>query len=93
MAEVIAELRRQYDFVLIDSPPMLQLTDARILAKLTDSVLLICRAGHTRADHAAEAARLLWSDGNRLRGTILNDWNVNAEDPSYLRTYRAHYTG
>jgi succinoglycan biosynthesis transport protein ExoP len=92
MAEVIEQLRKDYDFVLIDSPPMLQLSDARILARLADSVLLICRAGQTRADQAVEAAGLLWSDGSRLTGTILNEWNVKAEDPSYLRTYRSHYS-
>jgi receptor protein-tyrosine kinase len=92
MAEVIGQLRKDYDFVLIDSPPMLQLTDARILARLADSVVLICRAGQTRADQAVEAAGLLWSDGSRLTGTILNGWNVKAEDPSYLHTYRSHYS-
>jgi tyrosine-protein kinase Etk/Wzc len=91
MAEVLSQLKKEFDFILVDSPPMLQLTDGRILAKLADSVLLVCRAGHTRADHAIEAARLLSYDGSRLSGTILNVWDVKAEDPSYFRAYHAHY--
>jgi len=87
MAELLDQLRKDYDFVLIDSPPMLHLTDARIMGQLADAVVLVCRAGYTRADQAVEAARLLSADGTKLMGTILNDWNVKAEDPDYLIAY------
>jgi succinoglycan biosynthesis transport protein ExoP len=88
MADILGELKRTYDFVIIDSPPILHLTDSRILASLADSVLLVCRAGQTRTDQATEAARLLSADGSRLAGAILNDWNATSEDPDYLRVYR-----
>jgi capsular exopolysaccharide synthesis family protein len=91
MADVLAELKKTYDFVLLDSPPLLQLTDSRILAKLADSVLLVCRAGRTRADQASEAARLLCADGSTLAGAILNDWNAKSEDPDYFRAYNCYY--
>ena len=92
MAEVVSELRKEYGFVLIDSPPMLQLSDARVLARLSDSVLLVCRAGQTRADQAAEAVGLLRSDGINVIGTVLNGWDVTSEDPAYLRSYRSYYS-
>jgi capsular exopolysaccharide synthesis family protein len=91
MEKLLQELRRQYDFVLIDSPPMLQLTDARILGRLADAVVLICRAGHTRPEQMLEAARLLAVDGSALFGTILNDWNVKTEDPDYFNSYHSYY--
>jgi len=91
MEKLLQELRRQYDFVLIDSPPMLQLTDARILARLADAVVLVCRAGKTRPEQVLEAARLLALDGSALVGTILNDWNPKAEDPEYFKGYSSYY--
>jgi polysaccharide biosynthesis transport protein len=91
MEALLQELRKQYDFVLIDSPPMLQLTDARILARMADAVVLVCRAGRTRPEQVQEAARLLAVDGSAIFGTILNDWNARTEDPDYLNSYRSYY--
>jgi succinoglycan biosynthesis transport protein ExoP len=91
MEKLLQDLRKQYDFVLIDSPPMLQLTDARILARLADAVVLVCRAGKTKPEQVMEAARLLELDGSPLVGTILNDWNPKAEDPEYFNGYGSYY--
>lgn len=91
--EVLAELRKRFNFVLIDSPPMLHFPEGRILGRLADSVLLVCRAGHTRSDQLAEAVRLCSSNGSRLAGTILNDWDVMSEDPKSARLYQSYYRG
>jgi polysaccharide biosynthesis transport protein len=90
MGELMADLRKRYDFVLIDSPPMLHMADARILARHTDGVVLVCRAGQSRSEHVVEAAQILEQDGSALLGTVLNDWDIKAEDPGYFSAYK-HY--
>ena len=84
LASVIDIARSQFDFVLIDAPPLLGLADARLLGKFTDGLILVCRAGHTRLDDLDEARRLLTEDGTYILGTILNDYDLQRErSPQY----------
>jgi polysaccharide biosynthesis transport protein len=76
MLELLQRLRCDFDHVLIDTPPMLQIPDARILGRLVDAAILICRAGKTDRDAALAAKRRLTDDGIPLLGTILNDWDL-----------------
>ena len=69
---LLARLSRDFDVVLIDTPPILHMADARILAGQSDGALLVCRAGTTSHDEAANARDILDHDGVRLVGTILN---------------------
>jgi capsular exopolysaccharide synthesis family protein len=73
LAELIAAARKKYDAVVIDSPPLLQLVDARLLSWHTDGVVLVCRSGATDRQSAQAAVRLLQSDGTHVLGVILND--------------------
>jgi succinoglycan biosynthesis transport protein ExoP len=82
--ELLMLLRSEFDMVLIDTPPMLQMPDARILGRLADAVILVIRAGQTARDAALAARQRFAQDGTRLLGTVLNDW-----DPKH--SSRAHY--
>jgi capsular exopolysaccharide synthesis family protein len=73
--ELMDQLRRQFDAVIIDTPPVMHLADARVLGRLADAVVLVVRAGETNRDVAIAARRRLAEDGIPLLGTILNDWN------------------
>jgi polysaccharide biosynthesis transport protein len=88
--DVLREVRKKFDFVLIDSPPLIPLTDARLLGKHADGAILICRAGQTSFDQLIATRRRLAEDGTLVIGTILNDWNATSEDPSYLRSYEGY---
>ncbi|MBV9771592.1 MAG: polysaccharide biosynthesis tyrosine autokinase [Bryobacterales bacterium] len=70
---LIDQLRADFDVVLIDSPPVLAIADARILARYADGVVLVYRVSTTPAEAARMAARRLQSDGSLVLGTILND--------------------
>jgi capsular exopolysaccharide synthesis family protein len=85
--DVLKLMREEYDFVLVDSPPMIPLTDARLLGQHADGVILICRSGQTTMDQLVTTRRRLAEDGIHVMGTILNDWNAYSEDPSYLNSY------
>jgi len=69
--KVIEELRAHFDYVLIDSSPLLAVTDAAILSTNADGVLMIARFGHTKRDHLEHAVGSLRSVGASLLGTVL----------------------
>jgi polysaccharide biosynthesis transport protein len=71
---LIERLRQWFDFVLIDTPPMQYLSDARVFASHVDGALLVFRAGKTTRDAALAAQDCLRQDGVAILGTILNDW-------------------
>ena len=87
LEEILTGLRKQYDFILLDSPPMMALTDARLLSRNTDGVILVCRAGRTTGEQLSFSYRRLAEDGIEVIGTILNDWNPRSEDPAYFSSY------
>jgi len=71
MLELLQRFRSEFDMVLIDTPPMLQIADARILGRLVDTAILVFRAGKTSRDAALAAKRRLTDDGIPVLGTIL----------------------
>ena len=69
--ECLRRWRERYDFVLLDSPPVLAVADAQILAGLADGVIMVLRASHDRRVEAAEAYGQLVAVGARVLGTVL----------------------
>lgn len=86
MREAIAELRRRFKFVVIDSPPIMAATDAVVLSALTDGVLLVVRSGETPKEAFARTRDILASVKCRLLGVVLNA--VDAGAPDYRYSYR-----
>jgi capsular exopolysaccharide synthesis family protein len=70
MREVVKTATLTYDWVVIDSPPVLPLADGRFLAALTDAVVLVVREAHTRREELQESLAAL--KGAPLAGIILN---------------------
>ncbi len=70
-SKTLRQWKRDYDFVILDSPPVLPVADARILAGQVDSTILTVRAAHCRRADAVEAVELLTASGGRPIGTIL----------------------
>ncbi len=86
MAEAIAELRKKYKFVVIDSPPIMAATDAVILSVQADGVLLVVRSGETPKVAFTRTRDLLISVKSNLLGVVLNAVDSNA--PDYYYSYR-----
>lgn len=85
---LLDRLSREFDMVLIDTPPALHMADTRILAREADGVILVFRASTTTLDAAAMARDLFDRDGIPLVGTILNDFNPQREGwTSYYKDY------
>ena len=72
MRLLVSELRHRYDVVLIDAPPLLPVTDASLLASISDGAILVVRHGETGADEVRTAVERLHSVGARLLGTVLS---------------------
>jgi capsular exopolysaccharide synthesis family protein len=89
--EFLNHAREEFHTVIIDTPPMLQMPDARVLGRLADGVILVVRSAQTTRESAAAAAQRLMEDGTRVLGTILNEWDPRkASHSGYAYAYR-HY--
>jgi capsular exopolysaccharide synthesis family protein len=73
MKGVINQLLDRYDFILVDSPPVLPVADGLVLSRLVDSVLLVVRSRVTDKKLAQEARRRLARVHARILGIVLND--------------------
>jgi capsular exopolysaccharide synthesis family protein len=67
---LLSELRAQFDYVIVDSSPLLAVTDAAILAAGADGVLVMARFGQTKCDQLTHAVGNLNSVGARLLGAV-----------------------
>jgi receptor protein-tyrosine kinase len=84
---VIELLRADFDYVLLDAPPLLEFADARLLGKRAGGVILVCRAGRTKSNQLNEAWSVLTEDGANVLGTILNGYDLKTECPSRYSSY------
>jgi Mrp family chromosome partitioning ATPase len=73
MAELLKYVRSDFDIVLIDTPPALQISDARVLGRMMDRVIMVIRAGFPTREAAVVARQRFDEDGTRVPGTTLND--------------------
>jgi len=88
LQRLLDELRNQADVVVIDSPPVLVVADATLLARQVDGVLLVLRAGHTRKRAAQQAVESLQQVGATVLGVVLNAAPMRRSD-----YYASHYYG
>ncbi len=72
MAELLATLRERADLVIIDSPPLLPVTDAAVLAGHADGVILVARHGRTTRDQYTKAVERLQAVDARVLGGVLS---------------------
>ena len=70
--KMLAELRSQFDYVIIDSAPLLAVTDGAIMAAKTDGALFVVKAGKTRRDQVSHAIGMLNDVDATLLGSILS---------------------
>ena len=88
MFELIAVLRRDFDYIIMDSPPLLPVVDALALATRADKILVIVEWCRTPRASVYEAFRVLGPEANRVAGVVLNKVDFN-QLPGY-GGYRYH---
>jgi capsular exopolysaccharide synthesis family protein len=92
---LLQSLSRQYDRIIIDSPPIIAVTDATILSTLVDGVMLVVRGFSTSKEVVRFGAKTIGDVSARLAGVVLNAINLDHQEYKYYYYYyrRTGYYG
>ena len=91
MKNVLADLRKQYDHIVIDSPPTLSVTDAVVMSTDADAVVLVIRSGHTTKPALRRARDILLQVNARVCGVLVNAVDLSSPDYYYHYEYQGKY--
>ncbi|MBC8016363.1 MAG: CpsD/CapB family tyrosine-protein kinase [Sporomusaceae bacterium] len=83
MRELFDYLKTQADYLIIDAPPVIAVTDACVLASQVDGIFLVVNSGTIRREMAQKARDLLIEASGRVLGVILNRVEIEGEDDYY----------
>jgi capsular exopolysaccharide synthesis family protein len=89
MESMLRELRKRFKFVVIDSPPVLPVTDAMILSTLVDGVVFVVESGSTVRGAVTRARKILHNVGANVLGIVLN--KVDLRHDGYYGEYGHYY--
>ena len=81
------QLKKEYDFVILDTPPVLPVTDATVLSQMVDGVILVTRYGRTTYESIIKAKENLERVKANLLGTVINDTPITGQHGSYYYYY------
>lgn len=87
MDSFLSNVRSKFDYIILDSPPIVAVTDAEILAKKVDSSLLVVSADVTEVVMMDRAIQLLKNDNSFLLGVVLNNFSTKPGYGSYYKYY------
>ena len=90
--KLIRMLRKEFDYILIDSPPLLPVTDGGLIAQQADGVLLVVKAGSTKVDQFRGGRDLLSKVNASVLGVLLNMIPLNRNGESYGYRYGYSYS-
>jgi capsular exopolysaccharide synthesis family protein len=95
MREMLATLSTQYDHIILDSPPLINVTDPVILSTMVDGVIMVVHAGKSTRDVVRRASQELTGVGAKVFGVVLNNVNLQREgyDEYYYQRYYSGYYG
>jgi len=88
MTEFLNKLKTEFDIIIIDSPPLIAVTDSEILSRAVDGAVLVVSANFTEMDMMQKAVQMLDHDGGTFLGTILNNFSYR---PGYSSYYKYYY--
>ena len=93
MKRIIDSCKRNFDYVIIDSAPVLGLADALILSRKVDGVLFVTQAGVTGKDSFRMAMKRLAQVQAPVLGVVLNQVNLDSPEYAYYSSYYYNYEG
>lgn len=91
-SRLLKDAEREYDIVLIDTPPMLAVSDPCIAATKTDGLVLVLRMAKNKRNAAKRAAELIHTNNIQVVGVVCNATSAQAEGYSYKETYGEYLT-
>ena len=94
MRDLMAKFRKQYDRIIVDSPPLLAFSDALVLSRLSDGALFVIWGGVTRRDAVKKTTQAIQGVNGKVLGVVLNNtsasWNSSSHE---YYPYYDHYYG
>ncbi|RPI70859.1 MAG: polysaccharide biosynthesis tyrosine autokinase, partial [Ignavibacteriales bacterium] len=87
MREFLADMREKYDIVILDSPPIIAVTDSEILSTMVDGTILIISADTTEVELMERSVELMKNDKSSFIGAILNNFSYKSGYGSYYKYY------
>ncbi len=91
MRDILAELREQYDHIVVDTPPTLSVTDAVVMSTRADAVVLVIRSGQTTKQALRRSRDILMQVNARVAGVLLNAVDLTSPDYYYYYEYQGKY--
>jgi len=92
MGGLLAELRPQFDHIVIDTPPTLSVTDAVVLSPRADATILVIRSGQTTKQALRRARDILMQVNAHVAGVLLNAVDLTSPDYYYYYEYQGKYS-
>jgi capsular exopolysaccharide synthesis family protein len=92
MEKLVQILRQKFDHVIIDSPPILPITDATIISTLVDGVIMVVESDKTSRAALNRACRVMEHSGGRILGTVFNKVDTRRDGYYGYRYYHGYYT-
>jgi capsular exopolysaccharide synthesis family protein len=89
---LVNELRNEYEYIVIDTPPVLSVTDALIISKYVDGVIYVAAYNQTRKDNAKAGLEQLKENGANIIGAVLANIDVRKAHGVYGYQYYSNYS-
>ena len=89
MQNILQRAKEEYDYVLIDTPPVLPVTDSLVLGRMVDGLILVIDSGEIKVEMAREVKNQLVHSGANILGVVLN--KVRSEHHGYGYGYYYYY--
>jgi capsular exopolysaccharide synthesis family protein len=91
LKEFLYDMTWQFRFVILDAPPVLPIADARVVAPMTEGVILVVRAGRASKDLVRRVCGMLRATGANVLGAVLNGAESASPGGSDYQYYRGYY--
>lgn len=91
MSRLLEEMSRRYDFLLIDTPPVLAVTDAQVVGKMVDGLVLVVQAERTPREALRQTRELLDLLKIKTLGVVVNCFDLDSRGYYYRRYYKHYY--
>lgn len=86
-SQLLDELTKKYDLIIVDSPPILAVTDAAIISRLAGAVLMVVRAGSHTKRELEQSVRRFSQSGISIKGIVFNDMPLSSSRYGYGHNY------
>jgi succinoglycan biosynthesis transport protein ExoP len=92
LGTILSRFRKEFDLILIDTPPMMLYAEGRILGRMSDGLVMVVRANTKSREELNRAVVQFAQDRIPLIGTVLNDWRPGPHEIRSYRRYQTHYS-